>query len=433
MEHSTIALIVFGLCFISFVLEKIPLAVTCLLGGLVLAFSGVIEFSDVYSNLGGSIVALVIGINITAIGMQAAGVSDMVSNSLKKSGIASNEQRFLTVIFLLTALLSVLIPCSNNGVVAMFIPIIQKMSVHSNGVVKQKHGLMIAALGASGAGALTTFTTGVGILASGLVASSGILGTRAFTFFELGYSMIPAFIVMAVYFATFGYGNLKKCLAYMPDNSIDETIGAVSTEEADKVPMWKKVVALTAVIFMIVGFVSGKMNTTIVTLISASIVLVTKVAPWKRVLREIDWNTVMVLGFSSALATGLNKSGASVLIANKIVAFFGGVSASPMVLLFVCVALGGIMTQFIGNAALVIAMVPITLEVAVACNANPMCFAAATTVACIIAFSTPIGTAPMTVSLAGGYRFVDYIKIAGPINFVVMLIIAAISPLVYGL
>lgn len=72
MASSTIALIIFGLCFISFVLEKVPLAVTCLVGGLALAFTGIINFSDVYSNLGGSVVALVIGINITAIGMQCA-------------------------------------------------------------------------------------------------------------------------------------------------------------------------------------------------------------------------------------------------------------------------------------------------------------------------------------------------------------------------
>ncbi len=434
MANSTIALIIFGLCFISFVLEKIPLAVTCLIGGLAMAFTGVIGFSDVYSNLGGSIVGLVIGINITAIALQTSGISDMISNRLRKSGVANNEKKFMIVVFLLAAALSVLVPCSNNGVVAMFIPIIQKMSQYSNNICKQKHGLIMVALGASAAGALTTYTTGVGILASGITEKAGIPGTRAFTFMELGWSMIPAFIVMTIYMMTLGHKRVVKTLAYMPDNSIDETVGAVSTtDESATVPTWKKVVALCAVAFMIIGFITQMLDSTIITLISASVVLVTGVAPWKKVLKDLDWNTVMVLGFSAALATGLNKSGASLLIAQKVVGLFGGASASPMLLLCVCVVLSTILTQFIGNAALVLAMVPIALEVAVQCGANPMCFAAATTTACIMALSTPMGTAPMTVSLAGGYRYMDYVKIGAPINLVMMVIVALISPLVYGL
>lgn len=400
-----------------------------------MAFTGVIGFSDVYSNLGGSIVALVIGINITAIALQTSGISDMISNRLRVSKFATNDRKFMIAVFLLAALLSVLVPCSNNGVVAMFIPIIQKMSQYSKGVLKQKHGLMMVALGASAAGALTTFTTGVGILASGITESCGIEGTRAFTYFELGYSMIPAFIVMLVYFMFFGgTKRVEKVLAYMPDNSIDETVGAVSTEDvSNSVPTWKKVVALCAVAFMIVGFITKMMDSTIVTLISASIVLVTGVVPWRTVLKDLDWNTVMVLGFSSALATGLNKSGASLLIAQKVVGLFGGETASPMLLLGVCVILSTVLTQFIGNAALVLAMVPIALEVAVQCGASPMCFAAATTTACIMALSTPMGTAPMTVSLAGGYKYMDYVKIGAPINAVMMIIVWLISPLVYGM
>ena len=435
MASSTIALIIFGLCFISFVLEKVPLAVTCLVGGLALAFTGIINFSDVYSNLGGSVVALVIGINITAIGMQCAGISDMICSKLEKSKYLNNERIFLLILFLVAAILSVCIPCSNNGIVAMFIPIIQKLSARTNGAVKQKHGLMMVAMGASGSGSLTTYATGVGIIASGLVAASGIPGTRDFTYFELTLATAPAFLAMTLWFATIGYTQLKKHLAYMPDNSIDETIGIVTDDKTEAIPVWKKIVALGAIGFMIVGFMflSNVIDSTIITLISAAIVLVTGVVPWKRVTKEVDWNTVLVLGFSSALATGLNTSGASLLVANKVVDFFGGTNASPFVLLFVCVVLSTIMTQFIGNAALVIALIPICLQVAVACGSNPMCFAAATTIGSIMALSTPVGTAPMTVSLAGGYKYVDYIKVGGPINMIMMIIVALVAPLVYGL
>ena len=102
-------------------------------------------------------------------------------------------------------------------------------------------------------------------------------------------------------------------------------------------------------------------------------------------------------------------------------------------LLFVCVAVGAVLTNFMGNAALVIAMIPISLEVALTCGANPMCFALATTVSCMLAFSTPIGTACVTQTLVGGYRYHDFVKIGLPINILAILAVGLVSPIVYGL
>ena len=104
-----------------------------------------------------------------------------------------------------------------------------------------------------------------------------------------------------------------------------------------------------------------------------------------------------------------------------------------VVLLFVCVAVGAVLTNFMGNAALVIAMIPISLEVALIGGANPMCFALATTVSCMLAFSTPIGTACVTQTLVGGYRYHDFVKIGLPINILAILAVGLVSPIVYGL
>ena len=52
MSPAILTIIIFFLCILSFIWEKIPLAVTCLLGGIALALLGIIDYVDIYSNMG---------------------------------------------------------------------------------------------------------------------------------------------------------------------------------------------------------------------------------------------------------------------------------------------------------------------------------------------------------------------------------------------
>lgn len=431
MSPAILTIIIFFLCILSFIWEKIPLAVTCLLGGIALALLGIIDYVDIYSNMGTQVVAIVIGTSMVGLGLESAGISDMVGSALRRTGIAKNERLFITIIVLVTALLSAFL--SNSAVIAMFIPIIQGMSKKSQGIVKQKHALLAAGLGSAAGGGLTLVGTAPIVTASSIVENSGLPGTRAFTFLEVGYSMLPVVILMALYFATFGYNLQQRVLADLPDNPLDTLMSGETEQASTAVPVWKKAVALAAALFMVVGFAFNLFDIGAVSLMAAAIMLVCGVIPWKVALRDMDWNTVLVLAFSAALAAGLNESGGGAMIAQGIVSLFGGADANPAVLLFVCVAVGAVLTNFMGNAALVIAMIPISLEVALICGANPMCFALATTVSCMLAFSTPIGTACVTQTLVGGYRYHDFVKIGLPINILAILAVGLVSPIVYGL
>lgn len=52
MEQSTIGILIFAVAFVSFILEKIPLAMTALAGGMAMALTGCMDLSDVYSGFG---------------------------------------------------------------------------------------------------------------------------------------------------------------------------------------------------------------------------------------------------------------------------------------------------------------------------------------------------------------------------------------------
>lgn len=431
MSPAVISIIIFVLCIISFVVDRIPLAVTCLVGGLVLALLKIISFADVYSTMGSSTIAILLGTLAVGMGMEEAGVSEMVGSMLDRAGVAKSERFFLAVVALVTAILSAFL--SNSAVIAMFIPIIQGMSKKSGGIVKQKNALMVAGMGAAIGGACTLAGTATIVSASGIVAASGVQGVRSFFFYETGFVALPVALALVVYIATFGYKIQNRVLADLPDNPLDKDITAVDAKSKTSVPAWKKTAAICIALFMIIGFAAGLYDVGTVSLMSGAMILVTGVLPWKKYLRDMDWNTILVLTFASALAKALNKSGGGAMIAQGIVGLFGGVNANPFVLLFVSVAVGALLTNFMGNVALVIAMIPISLEIATACGANPMCFALATTVACNLAFATPIGTACMTQTLIGGYRFNDYVKIGLPYNIIAVILVALISPIAYGL
>jgi di/tricarboxylate transporter len=50
-----------------------------------------------------------------------------------------------------------------------------------------------------------------------------------------------------------------------------------------------------------------------------------------------------------------------------------------------------------------------------------------------LAFATPVGTAPITMTLAGGYRFKDYVIVGGLLVVVCTIATICIYPLVFDL
>ena len=70
MSPAILTIIIFFLCILSFIWEKIPLAVTCLLGGIALALLGIIDYVDIYSNMGTQVVAIVIGTSMVGLGIR---------------------------------------------------------------------------------------------------------------------------------------------------------------------------------------------------------------------------------------------------------------------------------------------------------------------------------------------------------------------------
>ena len=148
-------------------------------------------------------------------------------------------------------------------------------------------------------------------------------------------------------------------------------------------------------------------------------------------LKSIDLKVVLLFGGSLALASALEKTGAGILIADKIVGIMGS-NPSPIVLLLVIFVVTCVLTNFMSNTATTALMVPIAVSLAESLNADPRAVVIATVIAGSCAYATPIGMPANTMVVGvGGYKFKDYVKSGLPLILVSFVLCMILLPILY--
>ena len=128
----------------------------------------------------------------------------------------------------------------------------------------------------------------------------------------------------------------------------------------------------------------------------------------------------------------LDVSGGGKVIAEFILNLFGGESASTAVLMAAGVIVTTILTNFMSNTALAAMMTPIYIEIALQLGISPIPFVIAIgAVATNLACATPVGTPACTQTLPAGYKYMDYVKIGGPLCIILMILAAVLAPIIY--
>ncbi|MGB5914011.1 MAG: SLC13 family permease, partial [Phormidesmis sp.] len=92
-----------------------------------------------------------------------------------------------------------------------------------------------------------------------------------------------------------------------------------------------------------------------------------------------------------------------------------------------------ILTAVLSNNASVILLLPIGVQVANAIGINPLTAIFVVTFAASNSFMTPIGYQTNTMVYgAGGYRFLDFLKVGGPLSLIMMIITPPLAIWLYG-
>lgn len=416
---ENMCLIIIAITLILFLLDRIPISMTALLSSLALAMFGCMEFEQVYAGFSSSLVMLVFGMLIIGDALFETGVVILVGKSIMSTRFAQDEKKMMILISLVTALLSAFL--SNTAVVATFIPLIGAMVASSNGKLRNKFILMPMGIATCIGGTLTLVGSTSQPMANSILLDNGYEGLGMFDF---AYVMLPCLLITLLYLGTIGYKLMEKYFTF-EDLSQDVDLSHIESFK----PNSKTYIAAGSLVFCIIGFVSDFLPMAIVSLIGASIVILTGCVDFKTTLKRMDWNTLLLMAFAQGIASGMNDSGAGKMLAESTVKLFG----DNMTLIFITsIIIGVILTNIMSNTATAAMMTPIYITVATSLGFNPYALAMGIGISTNLCTATPIGGTAMSQTLVAGYSFKDYLILGLPLTILLTVVVSVLCPIFYG-
>lgn len=146
----------------------------------------------------------------------------------------------------------------------------------------------------------------------------------------------------------------------------------------------------------------------------------------------IDWKIIVLLAAILPLGTAIENSGLS----HTLVAAGMGVVGEhgPLAALLMVYLLTALLTELMGHNPSVVLMIGIAITVAHTVGADPRPFVVAVAFAAATSFATPVGYPTNTmVYYAGGYRFVDFMKVGIPLIAIFCALSMYLIPLFWPL
>lgn len=146
----------------------------------------------------------------------------------------------------------------------------------------------------------------------------------------------------------------------------------------------------------------------------------------------VRWDVIFLLAGLIPLGIAMDESGATKWLADVLVSTGGNLSGYWILLFFF--AATSLLTEIISNNAAVVLMLPVAVEVAKALSLNPLAFMFAVTFAASNSFMTPIGYQTNTMVYGpGGYKFLDFVRVGGPMNLLMIIMTPILIVWLYGL
>ncbi|MEO9513089.1 MAG: SLC13 family permease [Flavobacteriaceae bacterium] len=173
-------------------------------------------------------------------------------------------------------------------------------------------------------------------------------------------------------------------------------------------------VAIGTLVLMILLLVFKILPGAIAALICAGIMLLTRCVPISKAYKGISWTSVVMIAAMIPMGLALQKTGVAQLAANSLVDSLG--SIHPVALLGGIFILTTTLSQTINNSATAVLMAPIAIMASTTLGVSPKPFMIAVAISASTAFLTPVGTTTNAMVMSsGGYKFIDYIKVGGPL------------------
>lgn len=167
-------------------------------------------------------------------------------------------------------------------------------------------------------------------------------------------------------------------------------------------------------------------------MIGSAVVLATRCLDVEDAYKAIDWKILSLIFGMLAISIAMNKVGLVQLIVNQTMDVLP--AHNPLLILGFIYLLTTLLTEILSNNAVAVLVTPIAIGVAQHLGLDPRAFVIAVMFAASVSFATPIGYQTNTfVYNAGGYRFMDFVRIGLPLNILMMVVAMLVIPVLWPL
>lgn len=419
MGVDVISLIIFAACIVLFIIDKLPMGTTAILGCVAMVIFGVCDFKTAFGQMASSTVVLTIGVMMIGAAISETGLASAVGGWIIKISRGS-ETKLIVGTYIVSSLMSAFL--TNSAVLAVFIPIIMGLSL--SGEIKGKNLIMPIAIGCILGGTATLVGSTQQMTAQGLLEDAGV---RLFKIFD--FTLVGGIIVLAglIYCLTIGRYFAAKIWGNRDGNG--------EYEEKHEIKNYKKSkMIIVACIFLVtvVFYITEWLPIAITSTCAALLCIITGCITQKKAVMAVNWDIVGRLAGCLGIAKALEASGGTNLISTGFQNIVGS-SINPFLLFCILVFLVQFTSEFISNSTAIMIVLPILLAIAPNMGLNTHAFALGITIASGAALSCPLASSTLGMSMVVGYKFNDYFKHNFLLDIINYLIIVILVPLFYGL
>ncbi len=160
--------------------------------------------------------------------------------------------------------------------------------------------------------------------------------------------------------------------------------------------------------------------------------VLTRVMTLDEAYRSVDWMTVFLLAGLIPLGIAFEKTGAAGFLATGLTHLLHDF-LTPVTLFVLVGALTSAFTLFVSNIGATVLMIPLAMNMAVQCQADPRMAAMLVAVAASNTFILPTHQVNALIMRPGGYRVKDYVRAGTGMTLIFMAVVMFMFWAVYGI
>lgn len=310
MNTGIIAIVIIVIMLVLYIIDKFPIPLVTVSGMIAMIFANIISYNDAFNSFVGSSVVRIFGMIIIINALMESGVITWVKKFFVQM-TDKGEKIFLIILFLAIGIFSTF--ANNSALVAIFMPFVA--SISRTGKIKNKNLFMLIGMGSiiGGTGTLVGCTSIT--LASEALANNG---AKELGFFTTAPITLIVLTVVAVCYYLFLYKLQNKWFDF-------EEKDMNMNEENTSIDKRKAIIALIVFFTSVICFAIKPFgwNNGLIAVALVVILMLTKCVEPRKELFNMNWEMLIVLGATIAIADGFTKSGAGTIIIDSLVSTFG--------------------------------------------------------------------------------------------------------------